>query len=49
MRIEFDMLDAPIDWFIALGSNIGDSHDQLRRARRALAEHGELVAASAIY
>lgn len=49
MRIEFDMLDAPIDWFIALGSNIGDSREQLRRARRAIAELGELVAASAIY
>lgn len=49
MRIEFDMLNAPIDWFIALGSNIGDSRGQLRRARRALAEHGELIASSSIY
>lgn len=49
MFIEFDMLDAPIDWYIALGSNQGDSLTHLRKARHDLSELGEVLGASAIF
>lgn len=49
MMIEFDMLDAPFDWFIAFGSNLGDSRANLASARAALGELGEVIAASPVY
>lgn len=38
-----------LDWYIAFGSNLGDSRATLRRARKELEKHGVLQAASPLY